>query len=193
MRRLMLLAPLLLLTACFASKAPLVSAANASWPIKDGAIVTAHSNCAVASETEEKCQGRREGYVEEGKTRFTVTAAGYLATEIPPKPKSDGHKDEIALFKDIGGGDYLMQVPLELDERRPFKAMYVLMRFDGNIAYLHAPMCEKEGKDLVREGLLKESGFFGVCEVGDLEKLATIFRRKVAAGSLPVSKWVIEP
>jgi len=191
MFRLAIVIPLLLLTACFSSEEPLIMPADASWPFKDGQIVTAYGNCAVVKEDTKECGGRREGYVRDDKQgRFEVTDSGYLLKDVPPKADASSD-DEYILFKDVGEGEHVMQ--LSMGKKKKF-LLYQLIKLSGDTAYLYHFMCEKGDEAFVAEGLLTSvSEDAKVCEADDTAKLATIFRRKIASGAQPTMKLELEP
>ena len=194
------LAAALMLSGCFTSKTAMITAAVADTPFPDGATFTEFGNCATVT----LLQGACTGYKAQGTGSVSLKQSVYT---FNPDPGDDtaavaaaqggGGADMTALVKRIGDGLYVVQLPLGAptsDASIPLdNYFYAFLRLEGKAAYVYIFTCEESGdRRYVRSGHLAavtKSLFGASCEVGDVRKLAKIFRDRVANGAQPDKKF----
>ena len=147
----------LLLSACFVSKTPLFSLAEADYPVADGAHFAIHKL---------GLDGKR---LDEAPRHLTVTRKGtdYLYT-------IDGEEPVTGLMDDIGGGDY---IALVRNAGKPGETMYGLLRRKGDGWLRFSPECSdfiraagKRGEDRATFNITPSGNNCAFSSYGDLRK-----------------------
>ncbi len=195
MLRLALIPPLLLLSGCFVSSAPLITASTASRPFQDGAAYSEAVNCASPNAMLLECKG----YQVQGKGSIAVRDGAYVVqpdpANVPTLPAGTGAREPTFLLADIGGGDFLVQLDMGDHGAGP-GYMYQLIRIEGRNAFIYSMSCEQVGDAAyVKAGLLKaitNELMVPTCEAGTLAGLTKVFKLRLEAGIEPEKRLTFE-
>lgn len=194
-----LLAPFfsLLLSGCFANTTPLINTANASTPFKDGAILTEYGNCDIDLPITVSCKG----FIAQGTSVLSRKDSTY---QLQADPTDDGAQVYLAqhpdgnmtmLFKDVGEGDYVIQLDMGQKEIDADRYIYELFKFDGKVGYLYFMNCDPAADDrYVRSGELTAIStalMMTTCKTDSIQHLAKIFKARLATGLKPDKKFEI--
>jgi hypothetical protein len=190
----------ILLAGCFASQQPLIAAATADTPFADGVRVADYANCAGALGGLTGCTG----YKRDTTATLNLRDGEYVVHPDPtsnplanlPAVKSAG--DMRFSVKGVGGGLYVMQLPLGADTGgSSLRYAYALLRVTGDTAYFYLFSCEKNGDmAYVKSGALKAISaelLVPTCEADSLAGLGQVFRDRLANGAVPDWKLEILP
>jgi hypothetical protein len=204
----MVLAPLFsfLLTGCFASTTPLINTANASTPFKDGTIVTEYGNCDTSQEITLSCKG----FIAQGTSVLSLKDGAY---QLQIDPTDDAAQvlqaqnpggDMTMLLKDIGEGDYVIQLDMGEKAVDADRYVYELFKLEGKVGYLYLMNCDPAADErYVRSGeltaittasLIPEitpALMNSTCKIDSIQHLATIFKARLAHGLKPDKKFEI--
>ena len=185
-----------MLSGCFASQKPLIAAASADRPFRDGATFTEYVNCATAVLL--GCTG----YSAKGSGSLSIKNGAYVPK---PDPGDDtaakmaaqsGGGDAPVLLKAMGDDLFLLQVSMdgEASASMPDKYIYQLVQIKGSTAYVYLMTCEENGdKRFVKSGQLTaitDAMMMATCEADDAQNLVKVFRDRLANGAVPNEKLV---
>lgn len=159
---------------CYVSKTPLITQANADYPIKDGARFESYVPRGRAWRRDEERVVRREGdhyvYVREG----------------------DRKKSPPFLLKRVAKNRYVVQMSDSTDARKVTEYYYQLIDFDGRNAVQYQANCEAR-PETVTQGLVDkiEETATRRCLFSDLDKLAKVLVQEAPHGA-PEGKYVLK-
>ncbi len=164
----------LALSGCYVSKQPFIGAANADYPLKDGA--------------------RLDAFAPEGKDwrltkGRTVRRVGdrYVYAE-------DGEKEQSPpfLFKRVAKNRYVAQMSDTSDPGKVTEYYYQLIEFDGRTAIQYQATCNPRPEWVTRRLVEKvEDTSPQRCLFSTLEKLSTVLQ-EAAKNAAPEAKYVLK-
>lgn len=195
------LAAALCLSGCFASRAPLITSANADTPIADGSTLTEYFNCASEAGKLVGCSG----YQFRSTAKVTLKDGVYTAHPDPTPALAAQFpggviKDVSFMLKKVGPEDYVLQLPLS--DSAPtdpvgVQYLYELIRLQDGAAYIFELSCAENGDTAyVRSGALariSDALFVPTCEPASVDGLGKVFADRVANGVPPDEKYEIGP
>jgi hypothetical protein len=173
----------LALSACFVTREPLITQANAVWPFAHGTAFTAYS------------------WKDETKTWEASGSGSVLRLgdryRLHPNPDPDSGEapdpddDTDFLLADMGDGYYMAEA------RTKESAILVdVIKVEGATVLQYVLMCEPEDKKLADERIIDgfEAGeFTNSCRVSSIDQVRRAFRAKLAAGMVPQARYVKTP
>jgi hypothetical protein len=162
------------LSGCYVSKQPFITAANADYPLKDGARFAAFLPRGKDWRPDKGRTVRRIGdhyvYANDGETE-----------QSPP-----------FLFKRIARNRYVAQMSDSSDPRKVTEFYYQLIVFDGTTAIQYQATCNPRPEWLTR-GLIEKTEDTSTerCLFSSLDKLATVLQ-EAAKNAAPEAKFVLK-
>ena len=195
------LAACLLLSGCFMSAKPLITAKTADVPFADGSHFVEETNCAGPAQM--VC-GTNKGYHTTASSGTMRIEHGHYVMKSDPGSSfaaaagAGGNSDPALLLKGVGGGLYIAQMDMGADPKGGMpgggRYLYELLDVKGKDAYVYSFTCEQnDDRHYVKAGeLASVTSAMGmpICNASDLSGLAAIFRERVAGGEQPSERMV---
>ena len=192
----------LLLSGCFMSAKPLITARTADLPFADGSHFVEETNCAGPAQI--VC-GTDKGYHKTASSGTMHIEHGHYVMKSDPGSSfaaaagaGGGNADPAVMLKGVGGGLYIVQMDMGADPRSRMpdtgRYLYELLDVKGKDAYVYSFTCEQNGdQHYVKAGeLASVTSAMGmpICNARDLSGLAAVFRERVAGGEQPSERMV---
>lgn len=166
------------LTGCYVSTKPLITGANAVFPLPASATYKSSSLDDGDSPSDDSSTGR-----------LVRTGDHYTLHPDPEPGHAPDPKDDMDFrLADIGGGYYAA----EADDTEDKQIIMDIVRIDGDTVYQYVLTCEDDDKKLADTHVIdayEHSEYDNTCTVSSLEQLKRAFRIKLDAGLQPHGKY----
>ena len=166
------------LSACYVASKPLVTGANAVFPLADGAFKSFSAN------------DTNGGWDESGSGNLRRVGDHYTLHPDPEPGHAPDPKDDTDVrLADMGGGYFAA----EADDMEDNQRIMDVVKIDGDTAYQYVLTCEDDDKKLADTHVIEafeHSEYDNTCTVSSLEQLSRAFHAKLDAGLQPHGKYV---
>ena len=169
----------LALCSCFVASNPLITKANAVWPL-DGKTYTSYSWDDATSSWKQSGSGKLER-----------RADTYRLHPDPDPGQQPNPKDDMDfLLADLGGGYFAAQA---IDTGDAHTILLDVIKRDGNTVYEFVLKCVDADKALAAAGVIdkfEHSSYDDTCTVSSLDQVRKVLKARLAAGEKPHGKFV---